>query len=87
MLLHLHGQGPAVQLDGKGLVDTGQGALGKLHVDHRAGDPGNDPMVHVISPSFSVRFFCRARARAPAETSVISWVMAAWRARLYSRDS
>ena len=55
-------------------VPVGEQTLGKLHVYHRTGDLYNGTCFHLYHTSFLRWARC---ALAPADTSVISWVMAA----------
>ncbi len=82
MLGHLHHPDLAVPLHGKLFPQPGQLAVGDFHVHHGTGNLRNDPSFQTDHDSFFWRW-----AFAPADTSVMLWVMAAWRTRLYWRDS
>ena len=74
MLGNLHNMLLALQLDAQRFPDSGQMSGGKLHVYHRTGDLYNGTCFHLYHTSFLRWARC---ALAPADTSVISWVMAA----------
>ena len=66
----LHDEPPSARTDGERLADARQFSLFKRNVDDRTLDAHDDSFRHTLPP------FC---AWAPAETSVISCVIAPWR--------
>ena len=77
LLRHFHHAALAVDADGQRFPDMRQLSFLKFHVHDRARNGDNFSNIHDSLPC--ARCFCRFRfcARAPAETSVISCVMAA----------
>ena len=95
MLGHLHDLPAAVQLHLQSLLQLRQGAAVKGHVHHGAHDlyngslllthNGKIPFRALVCSVYPLSVGRYRAAWAPPTTSVISWVMAAWRARLKDR--